>query len=106
MDAGGPTRTDGTRGLDAALLWALAAVGVGALGLRAWGLGHLPGINGDEAWFGVQMQELRAGLPAWRTPTGPREWIVEDYAGRLLLGVWRLEAAGELPAAGTRGSKP
>lgn len=70
MEAGRPARSDGTRGLDAALLLGLAAVGVGAIALRAWGLGHLPGINGDEAWFGVQMQELRSGQPAWRTPTG------------------------------------
>lgn len=39
--------------------------------LRAWQLGNLPGINGDEAWSGVQAARLLAGESvAWRTPHG------------------------------------
>ncbi len=39
--------------------------------LRIWRLGNLPGINGDEAWSGVQAMRLLHGQPiAWRTPTG------------------------------------
>jgi Dolichyl-phosphate-mannose-protein mannosyltransferase len=31
----------------------------------------LPGVNGDEAWYGVQVQDWLRGEPlAWRTPTG------------------------------------
>ncbi|MFN2432108.1 MAG: hypothetical protein ABR599_04700 [Gemmatimonadota bacterium] len=43
----------------------------GGVLLRVVDLGHLPGVNGDEAWYGVQMQRLAAGEPVdWRTPTG------------------------------------
>lgn len=46
----------------------LAAV---AVGLRAWRLDHIPGINGDEAWYAVRAHEWAAGaLASWRTPTG------------------------------------
>ncbi len=42
-----------------------------AIGFRAWRLGSLPGINGDEAWYGVQAESVLHGEPiAWRTPTG------------------------------------
>ena len=48
---------------------------VGLLGLATWlrvvDLGHLPGVNGDEAWYGVQAAHCLAGEPfATRTPTG------------------------------------
>jgi hypothetical protein len=42
-----------------------------AIAMRVWHLGNLPGINGDEAWSGVQAMRLVRGEPfAWRTPTG------------------------------------
>lgn len=45
------------------------AVGVGVL-LRTYGLGRLPGVNGDEAWFAIQVQHLLERAPVeWRTPT-------------------------------------
>lgn len=38
---------------------------------RALMLDHVPGLNGDEAWQGVQAQRWLHGEPvAWRTPTG------------------------------------
>jgi hypothetical protein len=41
-----------------------------AVGFRIWRLDHVPGLNGDEAWMGVQAVEfLRGGPVAWRTPT-------------------------------------
>ena len=52
---------------------ALNVVGVILAGvlLRCRGLGNLPGINGDEAWYGVQAELLLQGQPiAWRTPSG------------------------------------
>ncbi|HEX4143653.1 MAG TPA: hypothetical protein VHY91_08980 [Pirellulales bacterium] len=48
----------------------LALIGA-AVFLRGWQLGNVPGLNGDEAWLGVQAAHLAAGEPiAWRTPTG------------------------------------
>ncbi len=48
----------------------LALIGV-ALVLRGWQLGNIPGLNGDEAWLGIQAAHLAAGEPiGWRTPTG------------------------------------
>ena len=42
-----------------------------AVWLRCWRLGTIPGINGDEAWYGVQAQSVLHGESiAWRTPTG------------------------------------
>jgi hypothetical protein len=42
-----------------------------SLWLRTTELGKLPGINGDEAWFGVQVSQMVAGRPfALRTPSG------------------------------------
>lgn len=38
---------------------------------RIDGLGNVPGVNGDEAWMGVQAESLLHGEPVqWRTPTG------------------------------------
>lgn len=38
--------------------------------MRLWGLGRLPGINGDEAWLAVEAKHLVYGQPfALRTPT-------------------------------------
>jgi hypothetical protein len=42
-----------------------------AIFFRCWQLGTIPGINGDEAWYGVQVEMLLHGEPiSWRTPTG------------------------------------
>ncbi len=42
-----------------------------AIGLCAWRIGNLPGLNGDEAWSGVQAVRLVEGQSiCWRTPTG------------------------------------
>jgi hypothetical protein len=47
------------------LLFAVAAW------FRVAQLGTVPGINGDEAWYGVQAANLVGGRPVtWRTPTG------------------------------------
>src|SRR5262245_46303352 len=57
--------------VDDLLAGALAGVVVTALLLRIIGLGHIPGINGDEAWYGVKAQQMAAGQPVlWRTPSG------------------------------------
>jgi 4-amino-4-deoxy-L-arabinose transferase-like glycosyltransferase len=42
-----------------------------AVWFRCWDLGHVPGVNGDEAWYGVQAELVLQGQPIdWRTPTG------------------------------------
>ncbi len=42
-----------------------------AIALRTCRLGNVPGLNGDEAWSGVQAMRLATGQSfAWRTPTG------------------------------------
>ncbi|HEV3417640.1 MAG TPA: hypothetical protein VG056_12525, partial [Pirellulales bacterium] len=42
-----------------------------AIWFRGRDLANLPGINGDEAWYGVQAELVLRGQPfAWRTPTG------------------------------------
>ena len=51
--------------------WPLWVIVVAAVALRLWDMGRVPGINGDEAWYGVQAQQLLAGQAIdWRTPTG------------------------------------
>ncbi len=46
-------------------LFAVAAI------FRIWRIGHVPGLNGDEAWLGVQALRWLSGEPvAWFTPTG------------------------------------
>ena len=42
-----------------------------AVWFRLWKLDSVPGVNGDEAWYGVQAMRWLGGEPiAWRTPTG------------------------------------
>jgi hypothetical protein len=42
-----------------------------AMWFRGWDLGRVPGINGDEAWYGVQAERIADGRCfSWRTPTG------------------------------------
>jgi hypothetical protein len=49
----------------------LVGLVVVAIWFRCHALGNLPGINGDEAWYGVQAELVLHGQPiAWRTPTG------------------------------------
>lgn len=49
---------------------AVVALLVAAVWLRVDDLDHLPGLNGDEAWYGVKAIEiLRSEPTAWRTPT-------------------------------------
>ncbi|HEV2972135.1 MAG TPA: hypothetical protein VGY55_19335 [Pirellulales bacterium] len=48
---------------------------VGLLAVAIWfrcrDLANIPGVNGDEAWYGVQAELILHGRPiAWRTPTG------------------------------------
>jgi hypothetical protein len=54
-----------------ALVW-LNLLALGGIGVwfRVWQLGSVPGINGDEAWYGIEAMRLLAGEPIqWRTPT-------------------------------------
>jgi 4-amino-4-deoxy-L-arabinose transferase-like glycosyltransferase len=49
----------------------VAAIAVVSLWFRVVDLDHLPGVNGDEAWYGVQVLHILAGEPfAYRTPSG------------------------------------
>lgn len=49
----------------------LAAIVVAAAAARTLFIEWLPGINGDEAWYGVNVQELLSGgTPFWRTGIG------------------------------------
>lgn len=49
-------------------LWMIVAI---AVAMRLYGIGRMPGILGDEGWYGVQIQRLLAGTGGeWRTPTG------------------------------------
>ena len=53
------------------LVLSTVALAVVAVGLRCWHLGNIPGLNGDEAWSGIQALKLLGGEPIeWRTPTG------------------------------------
>ena len=69
------------------------AVLTAALALRLWRLETLPGINGDEAWYGVQMLNLIDGQPfEWRTPPG--NLLNPFFSGLVLL--WQLPFAPHL----------
>jgi hypothetical protein len=49
---------------------AVVAVTAGILA-RTYALGRLPSINGDEAWYGANLQSISAGYPVfWFTPSG------------------------------------
>ncbi len=59
----------------AVLRWLLAAGSAlllcSAVLLRLWKLDHIPGLNGDEAWYGARALELLSGTATqWTTPTG------------------------------------
>lgn len=74
--------------------WFLAANVIGLLAVaivfRFWKLDNLPGVNGDEAWYGIQaLAWLEGGDPAWRTPT--RNPINIFFLGPHLLLHWAAE---------------
>ncbi len=49
----------------------IAGLLIVAVWFRCRELGNLPGVNGDEAWYGVQAELVLRGEPiTWRTPTG------------------------------------
>src|SRR4051812_46840395 len=49
----------------------VALVFTAALLMRVADLNTVPGLNGDEAWYGVQIQHFLASVPiSWRAPTG------------------------------------
>ncbi|MDH3718097.1 MAG: glycosyltransferase family 39 protein [Planctomycetota bacterium] len=62
-------------GQPTSLRWLLVANVVALLAVavffRAWRLDHMPGVNGDEAWIGVQaLRWLDGQSNVWLTPTG------------------------------------
>ncbi len=55
----------------ALLLANVAALLLTSVWLRCYALGRVPGVNGDEAWYGVQAEMVLHGQPiSWHTPTG------------------------------------
>ena len=68
-----PTNQAGRRTTLAHWLWVVnvaALLGV-AVFFRVWRIDHVPGVNGDEAWLGVQALAWLDGKPVeWTTPTG------------------------------------
>jgi hypothetical protein len=57
--------------ISALLLLNTLTVLLATLWLRWHGLENLPGLNGDEAWYGVKAWEIAHGVPTdWHTPTG------------------------------------
>ena len=70
----------------------LGAVLAVAVFFRGYALGRLPGINGDEAWYGVQAQRFLEGIDVqWRTPTG-------NLPGPLHLGLMMVLLKGVAPS--------
>lgn len=72
--------------------WLVVANCVGLLAVaiffRAWQMDRVPGVNGDEAWIGVQALEwLDGGSVAWRTPTG-NPMNVFHFVPQALLHRW------------------
>ena len=56
----------------------------GAVFMRLWKLSNIPGILGDESWYGLQALKLLAGQPVrWRTPTTP--WMNPFYISLVAL---------------------
>lgn len=93
---GGPSFTVENRRFDRwARCWrALVIVNVAALlttavWFRGRELSRIPGVNGDEAWYGVQAELVLHGQPiSWRTPTG--NLLNPFFFGPLLLthAIW------------------
>lgn len=58
-------------GLRVAWWMHVALAGFLAVLFRMWNLGTLPGVNGDEAWYGIVVGEILHGTSSpWFTPTG------------------------------------
>lgn len=69
--------------------WPLWLIVAAAILLRFWSVSWLPGFNGDEAWYGVQVQQLLAGRDIdWRTPTGNVPGLLQMGSLWLLLSVF------------------
>jgi hypothetical protein len=65
--------------------WPLWLIVAAAIAMRLHGIGRMPGILGDEAWYGVQIQRFLEGTGgAWRTPTGNVPGIIH-YGSLALL---------------------
>jgi hypothetical protein len=72
-------------------------IGIGLVGLlivAAWfrcrSLENIPGLNGDETWYGVKAVEILQGTPtAWLTPTGNP--LNPFFLGPLILLHWWFE---------------
>ncbi len=64
---------------------------------RLYALGRLPGVNGDEAWYGVQ----KARTNEWVLP----RFDVEGAGGRVALRVWWTPAAVDPLRATAAGSR-
>lgn len=100
---------DGSDPPDRLPRWLLIGLALAVVVLRLWGLGRLPGINGDEAWLAVEAKHLVYGQPfVLRTPTHmfispllfgsqaallavlePSGWLL-----RLPVALWSLAALG------------
>ena len=75
------------------IVW-IAAVAV-ALITRTVGLDRWPGLNGDEAWYGVNIQEfLAGGTPFLRTPPG--NLLSPVHSGLLLVLSWMFDTSPAL----------
>jgi len=65
--------------------WPLWLIVAAAVAMRVYGIGRIPGILGDEGWYGVQIQRHLAGAGgAWRTPTGNVPGVIQ-YGSLALL---------------------
>ncbi|HET8538410.1 MAG TPA: hypothetical protein VFL83_00930 [Anaeromyxobacter sp.] len=82
---GGPAVEAPRRGArPGALVWAAGLAVAVSVVFRVYALGRLPGINGDEAWYGVQVRDLLAGEGMdWRTPAGSH--VAPIHTGLLVL---------------------
>jgi hypothetical protein len=80
------------------LAWAVIAIVAIGLVARGWAIHRIPGINGDEAWFGANLQAWSSGLAVfWTTPSGNP--INPLHSGPLgLLMMWFAPSAALLRA--------
>jgi len=70
IDSSSPA-TRGVGAIEWTVRLALGIVLIVAIFFRLYALGRLPGVNGDEAWYGVQAHHWLSGeAAAWRTPNG------------------------------------
>ncbi len=69
MEPAAPTVPPNRRSIDAIGV-ALGAAVLVSVAFRIYALGRLPGVNGDEAWYGVNAAGVLGGEGLWRTPNG------------------------------------